>query len=224
MAFGGGGVWTEPSFDPETNLAYFGTGNPVHMFAPDACGPRDARSAGPGRAGLGRASSCQSVDDSWGLDSRRSRRTGEVSSGRPPRGGPATHRRSSVLGCRPKPLPDAPGSPLGRRFGGEARPASRSSMRRKVPSPQNRRRNRANPPGPPRSSSPKFPGRSTGRGIPIPDGPIRDRDATDPFLWILECFGMPRRRDQAPSRKVSVESRKPGSTPRCARSGRIDSG
>src|SRR6202166_537780 len=34
MAFGGGGVWTEPSFDPETNLAYFGTGNPVHMFDP----------------------------------------------------------------------------------------------------------------------------------------------------------------------------------------------
>jgi len=31
---GGGGVWTEPSFDPETNLAYFGTGNPVHMFDP----------------------------------------------------------------------------------------------------------------------------------------------------------------------------------------------
>jgi alcohol dehydrogenase (cytochrome c) len=34
MAFGGGGVWTEPSFDPETNLAFFGTGNPVHMFDP----------------------------------------------------------------------------------------------------------------------------------------------------------------------------------------------
>ena len=34
MAYGGGGVWTEPSFDPETNLAYFGTGNPVHMFDP----------------------------------------------------------------------------------------------------------------------------------------------------------------------------------------------
>jgi alcohol dehydrogenase (cytochrome c) len=34
MAFGGGGVWTEPSYDPETNLAYFGTGNPVHMFDP----------------------------------------------------------------------------------------------------------------------------------------------------------------------------------------------
>jgi alcohol dehydrogenase (cytochrome c) len=34
IAFGGGGVWTEPSFDPETNLAYFGTGNPVHMFDP----------------------------------------------------------------------------------------------------------------------------------------------------------------------------------------------
>ncbi len=31
---GGGGVWTEPSYDPETNLAYFGTGNPVHMFDP----------------------------------------------------------------------------------------------------------------------------------------------------------------------------------------------
>jgi alcohol dehydrogenase (cytochrome c) len=31
---GGGGVWTEASFDPETNLAYFGTGNPVHMFDP----------------------------------------------------------------------------------------------------------------------------------------------------------------------------------------------
>jgi len=31
---GGGGVWTEPSFDPETNLAYFGTANPVHMFDP----------------------------------------------------------------------------------------------------------------------------------------------------------------------------------------------
>ena len=27
-------MWTEPSFDPETNLAYFGTGNPVHMFDP----------------------------------------------------------------------------------------------------------------------------------------------------------------------------------------------
>ena len=34
IPFGGGGVWTEPSFDPETNLAYFGTGNPVHMFDP----------------------------------------------------------------------------------------------------------------------------------------------------------------------------------------------
>ena len=34
IAFGGGGVWTEPSFDPETNLAYYGTGNPVHMFDP----------------------------------------------------------------------------------------------------------------------------------------------------------------------------------------------
>ena len=31
---GGAGVWTEPSFDPETNLAYFGTANPVHMFDP----------------------------------------------------------------------------------------------------------------------------------------------------------------------------------------------
>ena len=31
---GGGGVWTEPSYDPELNLAYFGTGNPVHMFDP----------------------------------------------------------------------------------------------------------------------------------------------------------------------------------------------
>ena len=31
---GGGGVWTEASYDPETNLAYFGTGNPVHMFDP----------------------------------------------------------------------------------------------------------------------------------------------------------------------------------------------
>ncbi len=27
-------MWTEPSFDPETNLAYFGTANPVHMFDP----------------------------------------------------------------------------------------------------------------------------------------------------------------------------------------------
>ena len=34
IPIGGGGVWTEPSFDPETNLAYFGTGNPVHMFDP----------------------------------------------------------------------------------------------------------------------------------------------------------------------------------------------
>src|SRR6266446_2885217 len=34
LAYGGGGVWTEGSFDPETNLAYFGTGNPVHMFDP----------------------------------------------------------------------------------------------------------------------------------------------------------------------------------------------
>jgi alcohol dehydrogenase (cytochrome c) len=34
IKFGGGGVWTEPSFDPETNLAFFGTGNPVHMFDP----------------------------------------------------------------------------------------------------------------------------------------------------------------------------------------------
>jgi alcohol dehydrogenase (cytochrome c) len=31
---GGGGIWTEPSYDPETNLAFFGTGNPVHMFDP----------------------------------------------------------------------------------------------------------------------------------------------------------------------------------------------
>ena len=31
---GGGGIWTEPSFDPETNLAYYGTANPVHMFDP----------------------------------------------------------------------------------------------------------------------------------------------------------------------------------------------
>jgi alcohol dehydrogenase (cytochrome c) len=31
---GGGGIWTEPSYDPETNLAYFGTANPVHMFDP----------------------------------------------------------------------------------------------------------------------------------------------------------------------------------------------
>jgi alcohol dehydrogenase (cytochrome c) len=31
---GGGGIWTEPSYDPGTNLAYFGTGNPVHMFDP----------------------------------------------------------------------------------------------------------------------------------------------------------------------------------------------
>src|ERR1700693_953581 len=31
---GGGGIWTEPSFDPETNLIYVGTANPVHMFDP----------------------------------------------------------------------------------------------------------------------------------------------------------------------------------------------
>jgi alcohol dehydrogenase (cytochrome c) len=31
---GGGAVWTEPSFDPETNLIYVGTANPVHMFDP----------------------------------------------------------------------------------------------------------------------------------------------------------------------------------------------
>jgi alcohol dehydrogenase (cytochrome c) len=31
---GGGGIWTEPSYDPKTNLAYFGTANPVHMFDP----------------------------------------------------------------------------------------------------------------------------------------------------------------------------------------------
>ena len=34
IPIGGGGIWTEPSYDPETNLAYFGTGNPVHMFDP----------------------------------------------------------------------------------------------------------------------------------------------------------------------------------------------
>jgi alcohol dehydrogenase (cytochrome c) len=34
IATGGGGVWTEPSFDPQTNLAYFGTANPVFMFDP----------------------------------------------------------------------------------------------------------------------------------------------------------------------------------------------
>jgi alcohol dehydrogenase (cytochrome c) len=34
IATGGGGVWTEPSFDPETNLVYVGTANPVHMFDP----------------------------------------------------------------------------------------------------------------------------------------------------------------------------------------------
>jgi alcohol dehydrogenase (cytochrome c) len=34
IATGGGGVWTEPSFDPETNLLYFGTANPVFMFDP----------------------------------------------------------------------------------------------------------------------------------------------------------------------------------------------
>ena len=34
IPFGGGGVWTEPSYDPDTNLAYFGTGNPVNMFDP----------------------------------------------------------------------------------------------------------------------------------------------------------------------------------------------
>jgi alcohol dehydrogenase (cytochrome c) len=31
---GGGGVWTEPSFDPQTNLLYVGTANPVFMFDP----------------------------------------------------------------------------------------------------------------------------------------------------------------------------------------------
>jgi alcohol dehydrogenase (cytochrome c) len=31
---GGGAVWTEPSYDPETNLIYVGTANPVHMFDP----------------------------------------------------------------------------------------------------------------------------------------------------------------------------------------------
>ena len=32
IPFGGGGVWTEPSFDPETNLLYVGTGNPAPDF------------------------------------------------------------------------------------------------------------------------------------------------------------------------------------------------
>ena len=31
---GGGAIWTEPSYDPETNLIYVGTANPVHMFDP----------------------------------------------------------------------------------------------------------------------------------------------------------------------------------------------
>ncbi len=31
---GGGAVWTEPSYDPATNLIYVGTANPVHMFDP----------------------------------------------------------------------------------------------------------------------------------------------------------------------------------------------
>ena len=34
IATGGGGVWTEPSFDPQTNLIYVGTANPVFMFDP----------------------------------------------------------------------------------------------------------------------------------------------------------------------------------------------
>jgi alcohol dehydrogenase (cytochrome c) len=33
---GGGGVWTEPSYDPETNLLYVGTANPVFMFDPQS--------------------------------------------------------------------------------------------------------------------------------------------------------------------------------------------
>jgi alcohol dehydrogenase (cytochrome c) len=33
---GGGGVWTEPSFDPQTNLLYVGTANPVFMFDPQS--------------------------------------------------------------------------------------------------------------------------------------------------------------------------------------------
>jgi alcohol dehydrogenase (cytochrome c) len=33
---GGGAVWTEPSFDPETNLIYVGTANPVFMFDPQS--------------------------------------------------------------------------------------------------------------------------------------------------------------------------------------------
>jgi alcohol dehydrogenase (cytochrome c) len=31
---GGGSIWTEPSYDPQTNLIYVGTANPVHMFDP----------------------------------------------------------------------------------------------------------------------------------------------------------------------------------------------
>ena len=31
---GGGAIWTEPSYDPQTNLIYVGTANPVHMFDP----------------------------------------------------------------------------------------------------------------------------------------------------------------------------------------------
>jgi len=34
IATGGGGVWTEPSYDPQTNLIYVGTANPVFMFDP----------------------------------------------------------------------------------------------------------------------------------------------------------------------------------------------
>ena len=33
---GGGGVWTEPSYDPQTNLLYVGTANPVFMFDPQS--------------------------------------------------------------------------------------------------------------------------------------------------------------------------------------------
>ena len=31
---GGGAVWTLGTYDPDLNVAYFGTGNPVHMFDP----------------------------------------------------------------------------------------------------------------------------------------------------------------------------------------------
>ena len=34
IATGGGGVWTKPSYDPQTNLIYVGTANPVFMFDP----------------------------------------------------------------------------------------------------------------------------------------------------------------------------------------------